>query len=153
MIRALQAAGITALILLGAWAAETVIDTVRPRTALLWRLLVFLGVGVLILLLSLRVLGAAEPHPRDIHARFYSSWMMPDNPTLSCCHDQDCSPAASKFEHGRWLARRSDAEPWIPIPEAKIERNRDSPDGRSHLCGRRSLTEFTVFCFVRGSGA
>lgn len=98
--------------------------------------------------------GAAfseEHHPQDIHERFYSTWKMPDAPNVSCCHNEDCSPAASKFEGGRWFAMR-DGE-WIRIPEAKIERERDSPDGRSHLCGRRSPGLFTVFCFIRGGGA
>lgn len=85
--------------------------------------------------------------------RFYQSWVMPDAPKVSCCHDQDCSPAASKFEDGKWYAMRGDE--WVVIPDSKIERERDSPDGRSHLCGRPSLSGngFSVFCFVRGGGA
>lgn len=60
MIKALQAAGITSLILFGAWAAETFIDTVRPRTALAWRALIFLGIGLLIFSLSLHALGGRD---------------------------------------------------------------------------------------------
>lgn len=58
MIKALQAVGITALILLVAWAAETLIDRVRPRTGLAWRLLIFLGLGVLIFMVAVRALSA-----------------------------------------------------------------------------------------------
>lgn len=93
------------------------------------------------------------PQDQAIHERFYSTWFMPDAPNVSCCHNQDCSPAASKFENGHWSARRTDDADWIDIPASKIEQNRDSPDGRSHLCGRGSLSAFTVFCFVRGGGA
>lgn len=95
---------------------------------------------------------AQEHHPRDIHEKFYSTWMMPDAPQTSCCNNNDCSPAASKYENGRWYAMR--AEEWIPVPTQKIEHKRDTPDGRSHLCGRgSSVGSFMVFCFIRGAGA
>ena len=61
------------------------------------------------------------------------------------------------FENGHWMARKvsdSDKE-FTPIPGPKVEHERDSPDGRSHLCGRRyGFTEggLTVFCFVPGAG-
>lgn len=102
-------------------------------------------------LLFIVAANAQEHHPRDIHEKFYSTWMMPDAPQTSCCHNQDCSPAASKYEDGKWFAMR--AGEWIPVPNQKIERERDTPDGRSHLCGRGHPGLFTVFCFIRGSGA
>jgi hypothetical protein len=112
---------------------------------------------MIVVAILLLVVGASRSDEGHTHAgpvgRFYQTWKMPDNPNVSCCHDQDCSPAASKFENGHWSARRNDNEAWIDIPAKKIEQNRDTPDGRSHLCGRRSLSEFTVFCFVRGGGA
>jgi hypothetical protein len=87
--------------------------------------------------------------------RFYATWMMPDAPQVSCCSDEDCAPAASKFEGGAWWARWKDEDDWVRIPEGKVEVNRDTPDGRSHMCGRgaRLGGNFTVFCFVRGGGA
>ena len=33
------------------------------------------------------------PQDQAIHERFYSTWMMPDNRTVPCCNNQDCSPA------------------------------------------------------------
>lgn len=97
---------------------------------------------------------AQEGHTHEgVVGRFYSTWTMPDNRDVSCCHEQDCKPASSKFENGSWFARLSDDGGWIRIPAQKIERDRDSPDGRSHLCGRRSIGEFTVFCFAPGNGA
>lgn len=84
--------------------------------------------------------------------RFYQNWKMPDAPWTSCCHDQDCAPAASKFENGQWFARWKDSDEWAPIPPEKIERERETPDGRSHMCARWQLGSLTVFCFIRGGG-
>jgi hypothetical protein len=75
------------------------------------------------------------------------------SPGHSCCHDQECKPAASKFELGHWWAKQEDGNEWVPIPDGKIEQERDSPDGRSHLCMRRiKLGQYSVYCFVRGAG-
>lgn len=87
MIKTLQALGITVLILLGAWAAETFIDTVRPRTALAWRLLTVFGIGLLIFLLSIHVLSAHDL-PTD--------WIGQERRTNAqkqlCCGEGDCHP-------------------------------------------------------------
>lgn len=98
------------------------------------------------------------PQEMAIHQKFYSTWMMPQNRAVSCCHDEDCSPAESKFENGQWLARKvsePDAE-FTPVPPERVEQERDSPDGRSHLCGRRygfsGGNNLTVFCFAPGVG-
>lgn len=96
------------------------------------------------------------PQDMAIHEKFYSTWMMPNNRSVSCCHNEDCSPAESKFENGQWLARKvGDDGEFTPIPPERIERDRDSPDGRSHLCGRRygfNSGGMTVFCFAPGIG-
>lgn len=86
MIKALQAIGITVLILLGAWAAEALIDRVRPRTGLAWRVLIFLGLGVLIFMVSIRALGAHDL-PTD--------WIGQERRTNAagtlCCGKGDCA--------------------------------------------------------------
>lgn len=92
------------------------------------------------------------PEEMEIHERFYSNWMMPDNPTISCCHKQDCHPAQSRFIDGHWEARWTDDDMWMAIPPYKVEQSRDSPDGRAHMCGRRVGNGVTVYCFVRGGG-
>jgi hypothetical protein len=96
------------------------------------------------------------PQDMAIHEKFYSTWMMPDNRGVSCCHNEDCSPAESRFENGHWLARKvGDDGDWTAVPDGKVERDRDTPDGRSHICGRRyqwSGNEFSVFCFIPGAG-
>jgi len=105
------------------------------------------------LLYNSPVLAEEHQHPaRDqaIHERFYSTWMKPDNRAESCCRNTDCAPSESKFENGHWLARKLGELNWLKIPDQKIEQDRDSPDGRSHLCA--GIGEFSVYCFVRGSG-
>lgn len=122
-----------------------------------WERVFFSGFLIaLVFTLSAVMAYGAEGHTHDGAAgRFYSTWMMPDAPHVSCCDNQDCAPAASKFENGHWFARWTDEDEWSQVPTGKVEQNRDTPDGRSHMCGRRnSLTrEFYVFCFVRGGGA
>lgn len=83
--------------------------------------------------------------------KFYSTWMMPDAPRTSCCSNLDCAPAASRFINGHWEAEFEGE--WTPIPPQKIEQNRDSPDGRSHVCGRKNFNGTIIFCFIRGGGA
>jgi hypothetical protein len=116
--------------------------------------------GLVVFLYSVRFSHAQEEHhpPQDqaLHEKFYSTWMMPDNRAVSCCHNEDCAPAQSKLINSDWYARKSDNEDWVLIPSRKIERDRDTPDGRSHLCGRRygfTGGEFSVFCFIAGSGS
>lgn len=103
--------------------------------------------------------GQGMPHrshpPQDmpLHERFYSGWMMPDNPTRSCCNQMDCYPTEAKFEGGRWWAKRREDGAWIMIPESKIERTRDMPDARAHLCAPPpSAGGPQVFCFGAGAG-
>jgi hypothetical protein len=103
---------------------------------------------------------AQEPHkhrPQDleIHHKFYNSWMMPSNRKVSCCHDQDCQPAeARQLPNGQWEARQEgDTGSFTPVPPDKVEYDRDSPDGRNHLCGRRLGigNDFYVYCFIAGT--
>lgn len=89
----------------------------------------------------------------ELHHKFYNSWMMPDNRAISCCHDQDCRPAEARMVNGQWMARQDgDDGDFTPIPPDKVETERDTPDGRNHLCGRRDGRNFTTFCFIAGAG-
>lgn len=82
-------------------------------------------------------------------AKFYETWMRPDMPTSSCCNKQDCDAVEQVRQHnGQWEAKPQGSNAWISIPPEKVELNRDSPDGRSHLCRAGS----TVFCFIAGAG-
>jgi hypothetical protein len=96
------------------------------------------------------------PQDQEIHQKFYSSWMEPDNRAISCCKSEDCAPAESKFENGHWIARKVGNEgAFTSIPDKKVEHDRDTPDGRSHLCGRPdpwNSGKLDVFCFIAGAG-
>ena len=93
--------------------------------------------------------------PKDqlLHEKFYSTWHMPDNPSVSCCNDADCYPTEIKYVNGDIYAKRREDGKYIPIPAEKVERNRDNPDGRNHLCApppNALHPSDTVFCFALG---
>lgn len=82
--------------------------------------------------------------------RFYSTWNKPDKPDQSCCNRLDCDDAQARYINGEWWALRKRDNKWLRIPPQKMELNRDSPDGRSHLCA--SLHSDEVYCFIVGAG-
>lgn len=89
------------------------------------------------------------PEHAGLHDEFYKGWMRPDNPRMSCCNVQDCAPVEHvERRNGQWWMQRTTDGEWLEIPDQKIERNRDTPDGRSHMCSSGSL----VFCAVIGTG-
>jgi hypothetical protein len=92
------------------------------------------------------------PQDAAIHLKFYSNWMMPDNPNKSCCNLSDCYPTEIKFEGQDLYARRREDGKWLYVPPQKIERNRDNPDGRNHVCAPppRPHAIDIVFCFTLG---
>jgi hypothetical protein len=89
-----------------------------------------------------------------IHEKFYSTWYMPDNPAKSCCDKQDCYPTEIKYVGTTLFARRREDGQWIVVPAQKIERHRDNPDGRNHVCmpPPNHSQAGSVFCFSLGSG-
>jgi hypothetical protein len=99
---------------------------------------------------------AAHHHPPQdmaLHEKFYSTWHMPDNPAASCCNNADCYPTEIKYVDGNVYAKRREDGKFILVPAAKVERNRDNPDGRNHLCApppNFSHTSDTVYCFALG---
>lgn len=109
--------------------------------------------AILIFLYSVDITKGEEGHTHHgAVGKFYQSWMQPDNRSISCCHDQDCAPAQSRLVDGRWQARNSDDEEWLDIPARKVETERDSPDGQSHLCKRSSQWGSFVYCFLPAAG-
>jgi hypothetical protein len=93
------------------------------------------------------------PQDEALHEKFYSTWYMPDNPTSSCCNKADCYPTEIKYVGGSVYARRREDGKYILIPPQKVERNRDNPDGRNHLCAPPpNSSADTVFCFALGGG-
>jgi hypothetical protein len=97
------------------------------------------------------------PEHAELHERFYGTWMRPDKPNISCCNLKDCYPTAARMIGGQWQAQRREDGRWLTVPESKIERNRDMPDGRAHLCApppySEKLYENGVICFGAGSGS
>jgi hypothetical protein len=118
--------------------------------------------GIVVLTFAGLLLGAVRasaqrqhpPQDEPIHEQFYSTWMRPDHPDLSCCGQYDCYPTEARNEDGVWFAKRREDGEWIRVPPEKIEHNRDSPDGRSHLCapGPERVYLVDVFCFIAGNG-
>jgi hypothetical protein len=113
-----------------------------------------LGVAALGFVLPLAIARlSAQPHHHPpehaaIHDLFYKSWMRPDAPNVSCCSDRDCAPAEARMKDGRWVARKYGETVWYSVPPERVELNRDSPDGRNHLC---AMGEH-VFCFIAAAG-
>lgn len=97
--------------------------------------------------------GGNAPHPHHGPEHFYATWMQPNAPGVPCCSEKDCAPARAEFRNGKWFARWTDDEPWVEIPDYKVEQNRDMPDGQAHLCGVRLRNgDFLVYCFGAGEG-
>jgi hypothetical protein len=95
------------------------------------------------------------PQDQALHEKFYSTWYMPDNPARSCCNNADCYPTEVKYVGGNIYARRREDGKFILIPPQKVERNRDNPDGRNHLCAPPPNSFYPadiVFCFSLGGG-
>jgi len=95
----------------------------------------------------------APPQDQPLHEKFYSAWHMPDNPSVSCCNQADCYPTEIKYVDGEIYAKRREDGKYIPIPPQKVERNRDNPDGRNHLCAPPPSVYHpsdTVYCFALG---
>jgi hypothetical protein len=82
--------------------------------------------------------------------QFYETWTRPDLPNVSCCSRVDCAPVrtARQGADGRWQAQRDSDGVWLDVPPERVEQNRDSPDGRSHMCSMAS----NVLCFIPGGG-
>jgi hypothetical protein len=84
--------------------------------------------------------------------RFYSTWMRPDEPTVSCCNRVDCYPTQVKNVGGTWFARQRESGNFIAVPASRIEQNRDSPDGRNHVCMTSNTQAPRVYCLKIGGG-
>jgi hypothetical protein len=110
------------------------------------------------LILALLIAPAiAQVHHHDGETaevdKFYSEWMRPDNPNLSCCNKLDCYATEVKVKGGTWFARQRESGNWVTVPPGKIEQIKDSPDGRSHVCMSPNTEAPIVFCLKLGGGA
>ncbi len=112
-------------------------------------------IRILAFLLALTTAALAQEHKHGAEiitgdtGKFYEGWMRPDMPEYSCCNKNDCAPVSEVKRVGsQWAARRKSDGKWLVIPPEKVEENRDSPDGQSHMCSVGT----TVLCFIAGAG-
>lgn len=56
------------------------------------------------------------PQDQALHEKFYSTWHMPDNPSVSCCNSADCYPTDIKYIDDQIYARRREDGRYILIP-------------------------------------
>lgn len=117
----------------------------------------WLCVGIALGMFVIAPRHAHAGHPMQdmaIHNQFYKTWMMPDQPTVSCCGDNDCYPTEAHIDRatGHWVFKSRDDGQWYPVPDAKVEMNRDNPDGRNHVCHRPGDATI-VYCFIAGAGS
>ena len=93
------------------------------------------------------------PQDQQLHEKFYSTWRMPDHPSIGCCNNADCYLTEIKFIDGSIYAKRREGGKYIFVPPEKVEKNKDNPDGRNHLCAPPPNVFHaadTVFCFALG---
>lgn len=88
-----------------------------------------------------------EHHHSRLH-HWYQKLMRPDNPSVSCCSSNDCTPTqAYRLEDGSWKALK--AGRWISVPQSKIN-SEESPDGYAHICFYPQAVENDdILCFVK----
>lgn len=98
-----------------------------------WLIVVLLGV---LLLIVARGARAHEP---------YSSWMQPDNPSVSCCSGKDCKPTRAELREDGWWAVVGGK--WTPVPWSKVLPTDLAGDGRSHVCENAGF----IYCFSPAS--
>jgi hypothetical protein len=121
---------------------------------------IIIAILVIVLFLLLVIYPNADAHAQAPHhhptetiygptAEFYRTWKRPDVPSSSCCSDKDCYSTRIRRRSGKIQAVHRESGDWIDIPSEKIELDRDSPDGLSHMC---ASPEKFVFCFKEGGG-
>jgi hypothetical protein len=119
------------------------------------RVLVYAAVAMVSVQTSRAQHHGHPPQDLAVHEKFYSTWYMPDNPKKSCCNKADCYPTEIRMQDGSIFAKRREDGKFIWVPPQKVERHRDNPDGRNHLCAPPPTASYppdTVFCFALGGG-
>lgn len=87
----------------------------------------------------------------QLHEQFYQTWKMPDHPQYSCCSLEDCYPTEARPGVAtQWQAKRREDGLWVDIPDEKVERKRQPPDGRAHVCmaSPTRVPYVAVYCFA-----
>lgn len=100
----------------------------------------------LLLLLAVMLVHAGAVRAQDGHSRwhhYYQSWKQPGT-GVSCCNARividgrdvtgDCEPTKAEIRNGQWFMWLRQESRWLPIPEAKIIRERNPSSEEGHLC-------------------
>lgn len=95
----------------------------------------------------------ADEHHHPLHKDFYRHWKQPGS-EASCCNARverdgietgDCEPTLAEVRGGEWWAWLRQERRWLPIPEARIIRERNPSVVDAHLCWSPISG---VLCFV-----
>ena len=119
-------------------------------------------VGVWAFLASVRPSFAHDhDHPELDH--WYQTLMMPDNPSVRCCGEEDEYRCDAFVRNGETWCRVIDDRiiPGRPvvavgteifIPPHKYKYDQGNPTGHTLVFGRPQGDDFYVYCFVQGTG-
>lgn len=146
-------AGAAALVAAGAWWLRRVCQAERwDLPAAILQILAFAATVVAVLALLVVAAFAQDGHSRWHH--WYQHWRQPGT-TTSCCNARqtgplgvetgDCEPTRAEIRAGTWYAWERHLQTWLPIPEAKIIRERNPSTEEAHLCWTPASG---VLCFV-----
>jgi hypothetical protein len=119
---------------------------------------VLFGVGMILAPLAFASPSLTQhhhpPEDADLHEKFYRTWRMSEH-DWSCCDNGDCYPTEARIVGGAILAKRREDGKFIAVPPEKVDRKRDNPGGRNHICAPPPTATYppdTVFCFMLGTG-
>jgi hypothetical protein len=97
------------------------------------------------------IVRAQDHHP--LHRDFYMHWKQPGT-NVGCCQARinhgwgetgDCEPTKAEVRNGQWYAWLRQESRWLPIPDAKILREKNPNIFDGHLCW---TPHQGVLCFV-----
>jgi hypothetical protein len=105
----------------------------------------------------------ARAHDHPEHDRWYQTLMMPDNPSVRCCGQDDEYRCDAFVRNGETWCRVTDQRviPNRPavavgteifIPPHKYKFDQGNPTGHTLVFGRPQGEDFYVYCFVQGTG-
>lgn len=93
-----------------------------------------------------------DHHP--LHRDFYRTWKQPGT-DVGCCNARmagpfggetgDCEPTKGEVRNGQWFAWLRQESRWLPIPDAKVLRERNPNVFDAHLCWTPASG---ILCFV-----
>lgn len=120
---------------------------------------IFVAFNIAALIFMWAVIACAQQPHHPLHEDFYRHWMTPDNPNASCCDARvtvdgvekgDCEPTKAKMVKDaegvpRWFAYIRQLNAYVPVPDAKILRERNPNVFDAHVCW---TPDRGIICFV-----